>query len=478
MRFLQYPVIFIFALILCAGGVYASQDNSRTNVLFISADDLRMNLGCYGDEVAVTPNIDRLAERSTKFNRAFCQFASCNASRASILTGQRPDTISVYKLNTHYRDRIPDLVSLPQHFKEQGYHTEAVGKVLHNYYPALRDNELSWSVPARFDKLSHFFDYALEANIPLAKGQKTIVSELADVEDDAYYDGEITDDAVRTIKRLSSQDKPFFLAVGFMKPHSPYNAPKKYWDLYQRESMKALGDESRPENMSDLNWWESREIRGFPDVPDSGLISQETQARMRHGYYAATSYLDANVGRLLDALEASGAAENTIVVFWSDHGYHLGENRHWAKVTIRELDAQVPLLISIPGRGAATTNAIVEYVDLYPTLSELCDLSDPVDLDGMSFVEVLNNPGSDFRKAALTQVSRPWSNQSPIETMGYSIRTPGYRYTQWRDYNNGDIQSEEIYDLKTDLYQRNNLIHQSGISDVVSAHRKLMNQQL
>jgi iduronate 2-sulfatase len=451
---------------------------SKPNVLFIAVDDLRMNLGCYGDEVAVTPNIDRLAGKSVRFNRAYCQFASCNASRASLLTGQRPDTISVYNLNTNYRDTAPDVVTLPQHFKEQGYHTEAVGKVLHNYYTSIRDNDLSWSVPARFDKLSHFTDYALEENIPLVKGKKTIVAELADVGDDAYYDGEITEDAIRTIERLSTQDQPFFLAVGFMKPHSPYNAPKKYWDLYQREDMKALSSVTRPDGMSELNWWESREIRTFPDVPSDGLIPSEKEARMRHGYYAATSYLDANIGRVLEALDTSGVADNTIIVFWSDHGYHLGENRHWSKVTLRELDAQVPLLVSVPGSLGTTTDAIVEYVDLYPTLSELCDLTDPVGLDGRSFLKVLKNPGAEFRSAALTQVCRPWSNNVPIETMGYSIRTPGYRFTQWVDHNTKTILSEEIYDLKEDLYQRNNLIKQSGISDVVSAHRKLLKQKL
>lgn len=470
-------LIHLSLLSLLLFGLVIRSQAERPNVLFIAVDDLRMNLGCYGDEVAVTPNIDRLAGKSVRFNRAYCQFASCNASRASLLTGQRPDTISVYKLNTNYRDTAPDVVTLPQHFKEQGYHTEAIGKVLHNYYTNLRDNDLSWSVPARFDKLSHFTDYALEENIPQGKAKKTIVAELADVGDDAYYDGEITEDAVRTIERLSTQDMPFFLAVGFMKPHSPYNAPKKYWDLYQREDMKALSSVTRPDGMSELNWWESREIRSFPDVPSDGLIPPEKEARMRHGYYAATSYLDANIGRVLDALDASGKADNTIIVFWSDHGYHLGENRHWSKVTLRELDAQVPLLVSVPGNLAAITDAIVEYVDLYPTLSELCDLKDPAGLDGRSFVKVLKDSGAEFRSAALTQVCRPWSNNTPIESMGYSIRTPGYRYIQWLDFETKATQSEELYDMESDPYQRKNLIDRRELKEVVASHRILMNQQ-
>lgn len=435
---------------------------------------MRMNLGCYGDEVAVTPNIDKLASKSLLFKRAYCQFASCNASRASVITGQRPDTISVWKLNTHFRDTAPDVVTLPQHFKENGYHTEAIGKVLHNYGAKQKDNELSWSTPARLDKISHFQDYAQESNIPKGSAKKTIVAERPTIEDHAYADDKITEDAVETIERLAAQDAPFFLAVGFMKPHSPYNAPKEYWDLYQREDMKALSSETRPESVPELNWWDSIEIRGFTDVPDEGPIPTDTAARMRHGYYAATSYTDANIGKVISALEASGAAGNTIIVFWSDHGYHLGENGHWAKVTLRELDAQVPLLISLPGKRSANTDAIVEYIDLYPTLSELCSLPQPIDIDGKSFARVLENPKSKFRQSALTQVCRPWPSKAPIETMGYSIRTVDYRYTQWIDHNSKAVISEELYELEKDPYQRVNVAEMSEFGDIVSDHRVLL----
>ena len=435
---------------------------------------MRMNIGCYGDEIAVTPNIDRLASKSLLFKRAYCQFASCNASRASVITGQRPDTISVWKLNTHFRDTIPDVITLPQHFKANGYHTEAIGKVLHNYGAKQKDNELSWSTPARLDKISHFKDYVQDSNIPKGSAKKTIVAERPTIENHAYVDEQITEDAVRTIKRLAEQNAPFFLAVGFMKPHSPYNAPKEYWDLYQREEMKALCSEVHPEGVSDLNWWDSSEIRGFTDVPDKGPIPTETAARMRHGYYAATSYTDANIGKVINALEASGTADNTIIVFWSDHGYHLGENGHWAKVTLRELDAQVPLLITLPGNRSANTDAIVEYIDLYPTLSELCSLPQPIDIDGKSFACVLENPKSEFRRTALTQVCRPWSPNAPIETMGYSIRTADYRYTQWIDHNSKAMISEELYELEKDPYQRVNIGSTSGFRDIVSDHRLLL----
>jgi iduronate 2-sulfatase len=437
-----------------------------------------MNLGCYGDPVAKTPHLDELASRSLRFDRAYCQFASCNASRSSVITGQRPDSISVWKLNTNFRDTTPDAITLPQHFKTHGYHTEAIGKVLHNYYPKMRDNALSWSTPARLDKLSHFTDYALAKNVPQGGAKKSIITEEADVDDSAYVDGKIAADAVKTIHQLAAQDRPFFLAVGFMKPHSPYNAPQKYWDLYERSNLKALAPETRPKNMSELNWWDSGEIRTYDDVPTKGTIPRETAARMRHGYYAATSYLDANVGRVLKALKESGADARTIVVLWSDHGYHLGENGHWAKVTVRELDAQIPLLISVPGRAPAKTNAIFESVDLYPTLSDLCGLPAPTAIDGRSAIEVINDPSSEFRPAALTQVARPWAGENPIDTMGYSIRTPHYRYTQWRDHKTKAILSEELYQLDDDPFQRQNLAEDANLTQVLSTHRTLLNHEV
>lgn len=465
--------VMVFVICLLTGGI---ADGKNPNVLFIAVDDLRTNLGCYGDPLAATPNIDKLAARSLRFTRAYCQFASCNASRTSVLTGQRPDSISVWKLNTNFRDTAPNAVTLPQHFKRNGYHTEAIGKVLHNYNKNMRDNDLSWSVPARLDKLNHFRDYGLPANTPPTTGklEKTIVAESADVDDDAYVDGKIVDDAVKTLRKLASSDQPFFLAVGFMKPHSPYNAPKKYWDLYDRSAMKAMGPETRPDKQSDLNWWDSSEIRGFADVPNQGPIPIDVAQRMRHGYYAATSYADANIGKILNALEGSGAADNTIIMFWSDHGYHLGENGHWAKVTVRELDAHVPLLVATPSGLRGKTEAIVEYIDLYPTLSDLCGLPTPTNLDGKSFLSVLENPNSEFREAALTQVCRPWSPKAPIEQMGYSIRTDRYRYTQWLNFKTKETVAEEFYELTMDPYQRDNRIHDVSLTEVLEEHRKLM----
>ena len=446
------------------------------NVLFIAADDLRMNLGCYGDAVAVTPHLDRLAAQGMVFERAYCQFPSCNASRASIMTGMHPDSISVWRLNDHFRETAPDVITLPQHFKANGYHTESIGKVLHNYNK-IRDNELSWSVPARMDQENHFTDYAFEENS--RKGNtKGLVAEMANVPDEAYDDGRITEDAVETIQRLAEQDQPFFLAVGFLKPHSPYNAPTAYWNLYDREDMKPLGPVDRPENQPDYNWFYYRELRNFPEIPNEGPISDEQAQRLRHGYYAATSYVDSNVGQLLKALEESGQAENTIVVFWSDHGYHLGENDHWTKVMARELDAQVPLLLYVPGKAPGRTSAIVEYTDLYPTLVELCKLPTVDELDGISFAPVLDSPERDAREAALTQVSRPWPTNRLIEQMAYSIRTKDFRYTRWVDFESREVLAEELYDHRIDTFERNNLAPLSEFQAEKERHAQLLDESL
>lgn len=468
-------LIRFLSLTLCLFNLSSagSSHSDKLNVLFIAADDLRMNLGCYGDSIAVTPNIDKLAAQSIVFDRAYCQFPSCNASRSSLLTGMRPDSINVWRLNDHFRKLNPDIVTLPQHLKQNNYHTESVGKVMHNYNK-IRDNEKSWSVPARFDQITHFADYAFpDKNL---KGWiKGPIAERADAPEDAYADGRITEDAVATIKRLAEIDKPFFLAVGFLKPHSPFNAPSEYWDLYKREDMESLGPESKPERASQFDWYDHVELRNFHEFPNEGAPSDQLAREIRHGYYAATSFVDANVGQLLQALDESGLAENTIVVFWSDHGYHLGENGHWAKVMPRELDAQVPLLIRVPGKNSSRSSAIVEFTDLFPTLAELCGLPPHGGMDGQSFSHVVNNPSLGARKVALTQVCRPWP-RGEIEKMGYSLRNEQFRYTQWVDFKTGDTLFEELYDHSTDPLERKNLINDSSQQTNLTHLRHLMEQ--
>jgi len=446
--------------------------NEKLNVLFIGADDLRMNLGLYGDKTAITPNIDALASEGVIFTKAYVQFASCNASRASLLTGMRPDSIQVWKLNTHFRETAPHVVTLPQHFKNNGYHTESIGKVYHNY-ANIRD-KMSWSVPARHDQESHFTDYALASSIKEG-AKKGIAAESANDTGDKYIDDKITIDAVHTIERLKENKKPFFLAVGFMKPHAPYNAPKKYWDLYKRQDMQALGPENKPDKVPNRNWFYFKEIRNLTDLPEEGPFSSEIAQKLRHGYYAATSYMDDNVGRLIKALKDNDLYEKTLIVFWSDHGYHLGENSHWTKVTVRELDTHVPLIFRIPGQKPFTTSAITEYIDIYPTLAELCNLPSPVNLDGSSFNKVFTDPAFRNKTSAISQTSRPWTGSKPITHMGYTVRTDSYRYTRWMEINKQEVVAEEFYHTEKDPLERKNII-KSVNNQTLGKMRKQLNK--
>jgi len=433
--------------------------NKKFNILFIGADDLRMNIGAYGDKIAVTPNIDALASEGVVFDKAYVQFASCNASRASMMTGLYPDAIKVWRLNSHFRKTAPDVITLPQHFKDNGYHTESIGKIYHNY-ANIRDDK-SWSVPARLDQESHFDDYVLEASINEGD-KKGIAAESAEYSGDKYVDDKITTDAIKTIEKLKKSKKPFFLGVGFMKPHAPYNAPKKFWDLYQQKDMQALGSTDKPKNISKLNWFDYKEIRGLSNLPKKGSFSTTTAQKLRHGYYAATSYLDDNLGRLIKALKDNGLYDNTIIVFWSDHGYHLGENSHWTKATVRELDTRVPLIFRIPGQKPFTTSAITEYIDIYPTLAELVNLPAPVNINGRSFNQVFNGPSYQHKQVALSQIARPWPSNKPIKQMGYTIRTGKYRYTRWINVKSQQVIAEELYHTEKDPLQRQDLIQSTN----------------
>lgn len=388
------------------------------------------------------------------------------------MTGMRPDSILVWRLNDNFRETVPDIVTLPQHFKSYGYHTESIGKVLHNYN-GIRDNEYSWTVPARMDQVNHFSDYAQKEKGWTGRNRGP-AAEMIVAKDSDYADGLITEDAVSTIQRLAKSDKPFFLAVGFLKPHSPYNAPKKYWDLYQEGEMDALGPTAPPKKVPELNWFNFRELRNFPDVPDQGPIPEELGRRLRHGYYAATSYLDSNVGRIFEALKETGLYDSTIIVFWSDHGYHLGESGHWTKVTARDLDARIPLIVRVPGIEGGITESIVETTDIFPALVELCGLPVIEGLDGLSFGGTIDDPKHAARGAALTQTCRPWPSNGEIEQMGYSLRTERWRYSQWINWRTKELMAEELYDHSSDPLELQNLNGVPEFEVILERIRKLM----
>ncbi len=435
----------------------------KPNVLFIAVDDLRPNnLGCYGDKLVKTPNLDRLARRGLVFNRAYCQQALCNPSRASLLTGRRLDTLRIWDLSTHFRSTLPDAVTLPQHFKNNGYFTQNIGKIFHNFRHEVHGDPASWSVPAVMHWATHSHDKAKVATpLPpnLAKDREC---ECRDVPDEAYFDGRVANLAVEALGRLKAKSQPFFLAVDFSKPHSPFNAPKQYWDLYRREEVTLPKNPDWPIDAPRVAWHNGREIRGN----NQRKLTPEATLEIRHGYLASISYLDAQIGKVLDELDRQQLTDRTVIVFWSDHGYHLGEKTLWAKTSNFDFDARVPLIIAKPKCKSAgqTTEALTELMDLYPTLIELCDLPRVNGLDGVSQALVLASPSATARTAALTQHPRPAYYKGAPETMGYSIRTERFRYTEWRDWKSGETVARELYDHQADPDETRNVADDSRLA--------------
>ncbi len=439
------------------------------NVLFIAVDDLRVELGCYGHSIVKSPNIDRLAERGTLFGRAYCQQAVCNPSHASLLTGLRPDTLRVWDLPTHFREHLPEVVTLPQWFKQHGYHTQNIGKVFHNWrQDAYQGDPASWSVPAVMHYANHGADKAVvEGDVPPDQSNLP-KTEIRDVPDEAYFDGRVARLAVEALREL--KDRPFFLAVGFWKPHSPFNAPQRYWDLYERSDVSPPLVPRAPFHVPPVAMHDSREIlRAFGDRPGGRPAADEVLA-LRHGYYAATSYADAQIGKVLDELDRLDLRKNTIVVLWSDHGYHLGEHTLWAKTSNFELDARVPLIIATPQHTPEQRcEALVDLLDLYPTLADLCGLPAPKELEGVSLRPLLEDPSAVVKQAAITQHPRPayYGDDEPLVAMGYSMRTDRFRYTEWRraaagnETGDGSVVARELYDHEDDPAETVNLAEQS-----------------
>ena len=438
----------------------------KPNVLFIMADDLRPELASYGSP-ALTPNLDRLARRAVQFDRAYCQQAVCNPSRSSMLTGRRPDTLRIWNNGTHFRELNPEVTTLPLWFKEHGYTARCVGKIFHNWHTAEHGDPRSWSAPEFLHYANHGDDKpevsgALPPNLATAsvlQYNNTVLCECRDVPDEAYYDGRVAAEAVRVLSEV--KDQPFFLAVGFWKPHAPFNAPKKYWDLYDRAKLPVL-DSRRPEGAPEIAFHDSREILGPPDKQTP--LTAEQIAEMRHGYFANIAFMDAQLGKLLDALDRSGVGDRTIIVFVGDHGYHIGEHRQWGKTSNFELDARVPFFIAPLDRAQAgrRTGALAELLDLFPTLADLCHLPPPAGLDGVSLTPVLSDPARVVKPAAFSQHPRPaYYDREPSKTpqvMGYSVRTALVRYTEWRDWKTGNVIARELYDPATDAAELRNVV--------------------
>lgn len=423
----------------------------RPNVLFIMVDDLRPALGCYGDAVAKTPNIDRLASRGTRFEHAYCQQAVCSPSRLSLLTGRRPDSIRVWDLKTHFRDAMPDVVTLPQAFKSVGYQTQSIGKIFHGGGPPSKDGP-SWTIPPQFDLVRDpKLRYATEENLA-GKGLKRSATEVAEVADDYYVDGKVCNAAINELRERSKRGR-FFLAVGFRKPHLPFCAPKKYWDLYDRASIPAPATSEHPKDAPELATRSWNELEGYTDIPASGKLSVAKIQELRHGYYACVSYIDALVGRLLDELDSLLLTDRTVVVLLGDHGFHLGEQGLWTKANNYELAARVPLIISTPKQSMAiAARGLVELIDVYPTLIDECKIP-AIGCEGKSLRPMLYHPHQAGKPAAYTQYPRSEKgnrHRSHGDIMGYAMRTKRYRYVEWQDWTTKNVIAQELYDHDVD----------------------------
>ncbi len=483
-----HRVLFAYALLLIAVVLpltaCAQGKTQKPNILFIAIDDLKPMLGSYGDKDIISPNIDALAAQSVQFNNAYCQQAVCAVSRVSLFSGLRPDQTKVWDLKTNMRDVNPDVVTLPQYFKQQGYETVGLGKLMHG---AKNNDPLSWTIPYKEDKhLNYSEDYKYPANgkyqakeihkaYRQSRNQKmgwketnrylkklglSPSVECLDIPDGAYEDGAVANAGIELLDELSNKDKPFFLALGFHKPHLPFAAPKKYWDMYERHDIQLAPYQEKVTGAPDYAYHSWGELRNYSDVPQEGPVLTEQQKELIHGYRACVSYVDAQIGLVMDKLEELGIRENTIVVLWGDHGWHLGDHGLWCKHSNFEQATRVPMMISAPNmKQGLQANTMAEFVDIYPTLCELSGLPLGQHLDGQSLVPVLKDTKVQIKDYAISQYPRG------NKVMGYSLRSERYRLTVWvkgefrksKVYVDPVIDGVELYDYQNDPLEKESL---------------------
>ena len=428
-----------------------AQSRRRPNVLFIATDDMNNALGCYGHPVVKTPNLDRLAARGVRFDRAYTQFALCSPSRSSLMTGLGPDTTQVYNLTKHFRSVIPNVVTLGQCAQKNGYFTARVGKIYHYGNPGQigtdgLDDAPTWNHKVNPKGIDKDEEPKLTIHTPERKGLGSTIGFYASpAPDEQHTDGLVASETIKLMEQ--HKDEPFFLAAGFYRPHCPYIAPKKYFDLYPADKIEPI-PYTEGENTMAPPW------AYFTNPPNWNMTRRQQQEALQ-AYYASISFVDANVGKLLGALDRLGLTDNTIIVFWSDHGYGLGEHGQWMKQTIFEASARVPLIFAGPGvtskdKGSPRT---VELLDVYPTLADLCGFTQvPTNLQGKSLRPLLQNALAKWDRPAISQMSRN-RNQQPDSLRGYSLRTERYRYTEWSDGADG----VELYDYQADPKEMQNL---------------------
>ena len=474
-----------FALLaFFCGHVFAAEPAPKPNVLFIAVDDLKPVLGCYGDKVVKSPNIDRLAARGVVFERAYCNQAVCAPSRNALMTGVRPTTLGIYDLGTNFRLASSNAVTMSQYFMKHGYRAEALGKIFHVGH-GNHEDPASWSVP-HFQAMSIAYalpesranqsltrEEALFANQNAGKLPRGVAYESAPVADSEYPDGKIADEAIRRLQGAKAKpNEPFFLAVGFLKPHLPFCAPKKYWDLYDRAAFTVPSLRTPPAGAPKYAPTTWGELRQYSNMPTNGPVTDEQARALLHGYHAAISYMDAQFGRVLDELDRLSLATNTIVVLWGDHGWHLGDHGMWCKHSNYEQATRIPLIVSAPGvakAGTRATNALVETVDIFPTLAELAGLPAPQvpqGIEGKSFVSALRDP-------KLATKSHIFHVYPRGERLGRAVRTARHRLVEWKVPGAAaDSADLELYDYEKDPLETKNLAEAQP--EVVSRMRAML----
>ncbi|MFY0627940.1 MAG: sulfatase [Reichenbachiella sp.] len=416
-----------------------AREENKPNVLFIYVDDLRPELNIYGAGHIQSPNIDKLASQSSLFAKAYCNVPVCGASRASLLTGLRPAYNRFIDYKTSAEVEAPGIISLPEQFKNNGYTTVSLGKIFHNF----RDYKHAWDTLWRPKRIN----YLTEENIKLSsvKGQRGWPFEMADVPDNVYKDGKTVEVAIAELRRLKDDGKPFFMGVGFYKPHLGFNAPKKYWDLYDPKELNVPKSGFRPSNAPEVAFHNSGELRKYYGIPLEGFVHDSIATKLVHGYYACVSYMDALVGSIVSELESLDLTDNTIIVLCSDHGYNLREHGMWNKHSNFETSLRVPLIVKVPGSNARHIDEIVENVDIYPTLCDIAGLSKPDHLEGNSMLPLINNPKAKSDGIAIAK----WFD-------GITLVTDNYFYTEWIS-DQDSVYARMLYDHCTDPMEMNNL---------------------
>lgn len=515
-------VLFIFLLISCKNPNSKKNQNtdtifneSKRNVLFIVVDDLKPLLSNYGEHQMVTPNFDRLAKMGMTFTNAHAQYAVCSPSRASVLTGTNPDRTKVWDLQTNFRESAPDLISMPEYLISQGYETTAVGKVFHNTASSTGHDGKSWSMPYQnpinYDPL--YGDIALSTyQKPETKKQLALLeaemrakgindyeeikrkvfkifrpsTEMADVSDTAYKDGLITQTALKQLDELIKSGKPWLSAIGYQKPHLPFVAPKKYWDLYDRNNIKLAEFQDFSEGTPRIAYHGFEELKAYSDIGNHYKIGdklpEEKQRELIHGYMACVSYIDAQIGVLLDELERLNILDDTIIVLWGDHGWHLGDHTEWCKHSNFEQATRVPLMFTGPGvKKNQKSDYPVNLVDIFPTIFELANVPQCTQVEGKSLVPLLDSDTS-----TTIDMDYAYHQYARGNRMGYSLRTEHYRYTEWHDnnyrsyeaYKEYNIMGREFYDYLKDPLETKNLVDNPEYATRVKDLRKKLKLHL